>query len=95
VARPRREGRDTHSVDAKVVVSRTRDAGKTWEVLDRGLPPPPAYDIAFRHALDVDETGERLAFGSSTGSLWITEDGGDAWTCLSSHLPQIYAMRFA
>ncbi|MDB5213998.1 MAG: glycosyl hydrolase, repeat protein [Myxococcaceae bacterium] len=82
-------------VDAKVVVSRTRDAGKTWEVLDRGLPPPPAYDIAFRHALDVDEKGESLAFGSSTGSLWVSDTAGDAWTCLSSNLPQIYAVRFA
>jgi photosystem II stability/assembly factor-like uncharacterized protein len=81
-------------VDAKVVVSRTRDGGGTWEVLDRGLPSPPAYDIALRHALDVDGTGERLAFGSTTGSLWVTENAGDAWTCLSTHLPPIYAVMF-
>lgn len=53
-------------VDAKVVAARARDAGKTWQVLDRGLPAPPAYDLAFRHALDVDEKGDRLAFGSTT-----------------------------
>jgi photosystem II stability/assembly factor-like uncharacterized protein len=82
-------------VDGKVVVSRTRDAGKTWEVLDRGLPSPPAYDIAFRHALDVDDRGTSLAMGSTTGSLWVSDDAGDAWTCLSSHLPQIYAVRFS
>lgn len=82
-------------VDAKVVVSRTRDGGKTWEVLDRGLPPPPAYDLTYRHALDVDSAGARLAFGSTTGSLWITEDAGDRWRCLSTHLPPIYAVRFA
>lgn len=82
-------------VDAKVVVARTRDGGKTWKVLDRGLPSPPAYDITFRHALDVDASGDRLAFGSTTGGLWITEDGGDAWTCVSSHLPPVYAVRFA
>jgi hypothetical protein len=82
-------------VDAKVVVSRTRDAGKTWEVLERGLPSPPAYDIAFRHALDVDATGTRLAFGSTTGGLWVTENGGDEWTQLSANLPPVYAVRFA
>jgi hypothetical protein len=82
-------------VDAKVVVSKTKDGGKTWEVKDRGLPSPPAYDIAFRHAFDVDETGDRLAFGSSTGGLWTSDDGGDSWTCLSTHLPQVYAVRFA
>jgi hypothetical protein len=81
-------------VDARVVVSRTRDAGETWTVLDRGLPAPPAYDLTLRHALDVDAAGKTLAMGSTTGSLWISDDAGDAWTCLSSHLPPIYAVRF-
>lgn len=80
-------------VDGKVVVTRTRDAGKSWAVLDRGLPSP-AWDIAFRHALDVDESGDRLVFGSTTGSLWVSENGGDAWTTIHAHLPQIYAVRF-
>jgi hypothetical protein len=81
-------------VDAKVVVARTRDAGKTWDVLSRGLPQADAYDIVFRHALDVDATGRVLAFGSTTGSLWISEDAGDSWVTVSSHLPPIYAVRF-
>jgi hypothetical protein len=80
--------------EARVVVSRTRDAGKTWEVLRRGLPQTHAYDIVYRHALDVDATGQRLAMGSTTGSLWATGDGGDEWTCVSNHLPPIYAVRF-
>jgi hypothetical protein len=81
-------------VDAKVVVARTRDAGKTWTVLREGLPQTHAYDLTFRHALDVDKTGDRLAFGSTTGSLWITENGGDAWTHVTAHLPPIYAVRW-
>ena len=28
--------------------------------------------------------GERLAFGSTTGSLWVTEDGGDDWTTVAN-----------
>ena len=47
----------------------------------------------YRHALDVDETGDRVAFGSTTGSLWISEDQGDGWTSLH-HLPPIHAVRF-
>jgi photosystem II stability/assembly factor-like uncharacterized protein len=77
-----------------VVVNRTRDGGKTFETLTRGLPQEHAYDLVYRHALDVDETGDRLAFGSTTGSLWITENGGDSWETLSSNLPPIYAVRF-
>jgi hypothetical protein len=43
----------------------------------------------------LDETGERLAFGSTTGGLWLSEDQGESWTCLSHTLPPIYAVRFA
>ena len=45
-------------VDAKVVVARTRDGGESFEVLRRGLPQRHAYDLVWRHALDVDATGE-------------------------------------
>ncbi len=82
-------------VDGRVVVNRTRDGGKTWQQLRNGLPQEHAYDLVYRHALDVDETGDRLAFGSTTGSLWITESGGDAWTTLSTHLPPVYSVRFS
>ena len=63
-------------------------------MLDRGLPQENAYDIVFRHALDVDRRGERLAFGSTTGGLWASDDAGDAWQCLSHNLPPIYCLRF-
>jgi photosystem II stability/assembly factor-like uncharacterized protein len=83
-----------YPADGRVVVNRTRDGGRTFESLTRGLPQEYAYDLVFRHALDVDETGDRLAFGSTTGSLWISENGGDSWQTLASNLPPIYAVRF-
>lgn len=82
-------------VDGKLVVTRTRDGGQTFEILDQGLPARDCYDIVFRHALDIDGTGDRLAMGSSTGSCWISENGGDSWECISAHLPPIYCVRFA
>ncbi len=82
-------------VDAKVVVTRTRDGGQNFDVLSDGLPQEHAYDIAFRHALDVSQSAEWLAIGSSTGSLWLSDNGGDSWQCLSSNFPQIYCVRFA
>ena len=35
-----------------------------------------------------------LAFGSTTGGLWVSEDQGDSWTCVTHTLPPIYAVRF-
>jgi len=82
-------------VDGKIVVARTRDAGKSFDVLRRGLPQQHAYDLVLRHALGVDETGQRLAFGSTSGGLWISEDGGDSWVAPEARLPPIAAIRFA
>ncbi|AXK40003.1 WD40/YVTN/BNR-like repeat-containing protein [Crenobacter cavernae] len=82
-------------VDGRFVVNRTRDGGRSFEALDDGLPPPPAYDLVYRHALAVDASGERLAMGSTTGGLWVSENGGDRWQCVSAHLPPIYCVRFA
>jgi hypothetical protein len=82
-------------MDGRVVVTRTRDGGKSFDVLADGLPQDNAYDLVYRHGLCIDETGERLAFGSTTGNLWITENGGDTWREVSTHLPPIYAVRFA
>ncbi|MEM9072835.1 MAG: exo-alpha-sialidase [Myxococcota bacterium] len=81
-------------VDGEVVVARTRDGGASFEVLREGLPQTHAYDLVFRHALDVDVSGTVLAFGSTTGSLWLSENGGDEWQTLSANLPPIYAVRF-
>jgi hypothetical protein len=82
-------------IDGKVVVQRTRDGGKSWDVLSNGLPQENAFDLVYRHGLVVDETGERLAMGSTTGAVWTSDNGGDDWTLLSAHLPPVYAVRFA
>ncbi len=84
-----------YPVDGQVVVARTRDGGKSFAVLSEGLPQANAYDIAFRHCLDIDAAGDRLAFGSTTGALWVTENQGDSWQTISTHLPPVYCVRFA
>ena len=81
--------------DARLVVTRTRDGGKTFETLTKGLPQIHAYDVVYRHALALDETGTQLAFGSTTGGLWVSEDAGDSWAEISHTLPPVYAVRFA
>lgn len=81
-------------VDGRVVVTKTTDGGQTFTSHGKGLPDTHAYDLVFRHALEVDGSGQRLAMGSSTGNLWISEDGGHSWQTVSNHLPPIYAVRF-
>ena len=81
-------------VDGRLVVSRTTDGGANFDVLGDGFPSSHAYDLVYRHALDVDASGAVLAMGSTTGTLWITEDGGEQWATAAPSLPPIHFTRF-
>lgn len=82
-------------VDNRFVVSRTSDRGKSFEIFSEGLPPAPSFDLVYRHGLDIDPAGDRLAMGSTTGSLWVGEDGGTRWSLLSAHLPPVNQVRWS
>ena len=81
-------------VGGEMVVTRTCDGGRSFTVLRDGLPQQHAYHLVYRHCLDVDRTGERLALGSTTGSLWTSDDAGEGFVHLTSSLPPINAVRF-
>lgn len=76
-------------------MTRTRDGGKTFDILANGLPQWHAYDVVYRHALGLDDTGDKVALGSTTGGLWVSEDQGENWACVTHTLPPVYAVRFA
>jgi len=36
-----------------------------------------------------------VAFGSTTGNLYVSDDGGEGWMAVANNLPPIYSVRFA
>ena len=80
--------------DGRFIAARTRDGGESFEDLADGLPAGPSYDLVLRHALDIDQDGDALAFGSTTGNLYVSENQGDRWQAVTHHLPPIYVVRF-
>ena len=82
-------------VGAALAVSRTRDGGQSFDTLRAGLPQRNCYDLVYRHGLAVADDGRTLAMGSTTGGLWVSENGGDAWQEVTTRLPPIYALRFS
>lgn len=78
--------------DGALVVNRTRDGGRSFETLRAGLPQAHCYDLMYRHALAVGADGRTLLMGSTTGGLWASSDGGDAWQAVSLNLPTVYAV---
>lgn len=81
-------------LDGALVVQRTRDGGRSIETLHGGLPSKDCYDLVYRHGLAVAPDGRRLLMGSTTGGLWSSDDGGDAWRAVPHRLPPIHAVSF-
>lgn len=90
---PGRGDNERMAIDGGLFVARTVDGGQSWEQLREGLPQENAYDVVYRHALG--NRGDHLAFGSTTGNLYVSENRGDSWACVANNLPPIYAVRFA
>ena len=84
---------DRAAVGGALCVSRTEDGGRSWTALRQGLPQSLCFDLVYRHALDL--SGDTLAFGSTTGNLFVSDDGGEGWQVVAHHLPPIYSVRFA
>lgn len=80
--------------DGALVVARTRDGGRSFDVLRQGLPQSGAFDLIYRHGLAVDDDGARLAMGSTTGHLWVSENAGDSWSLVAGNLPPIACVAF-
>lgn len=81
------------AVDGALCVCRTEDGGKTWTALRKGLPQRDAWDVVYRHALDL--AGNALALGSTTGNVYVSEDRGESWRAIGNHFPPVYSVRFS
>jgi photosystem II stability/assembly factor-like uncharacterized protein len=84
------------TVEGRLRVYRTHDAGKSWEPLTRGLPQAHAYVSVLRDAMATDALQPcGVYLGTSTGHLFASRDGGDAWDVIASFLPRILSVTAA
>jgi len=79
--------------DAAAAVWRTHDGGDHWIRGDRGLPQKHAYLGVLREAMARDELEPvGVYFGTSTGELFGSADGGLSWDPIATTLPSIYSV---
>ena len=84
------------SPDGRPAAYITRNAGRTWQRLDQGLPESQAWWTVKRQAMTADaQATPALYLGTTSGELWIGRDEGARWSNIARHLPEIYAVEVA
>jgi photosystem II stability/assembly factor-like uncharacterized protein len=78
--------------DGRLGVYRTHDGGQSWELLEGGLPDP-AWVAVLRESSSFDGGG--VYFGTQSGSVFASADGGDSWVEAATHLPPILSVEAA
>jgi photosystem II stability/assembly factor-like uncharacterized protein len=83
------------SVDGQVSVWRSRDAGESWERINKGLPAE-SHVVILREAMAADSfEAAGLYAGTDTGQLFYSRDDGDSWELLADFLPPIQSVEVA
>lgn len=81
------------SPEGKPAVYSTKNAGKSWTRLDKGMPKDSAWWTVYRQGLTNDNQAELgIYFGTSSGEIWGTRNEGDTWNCFARHLPKIQSL---
>jgi photosystem II stability/assembly factor-like uncharacterized protein len=84
------------TIDGMLRVYRSRDAGESWQPLTNGLPQQHAYVQVLRDGLCTDDASPLgVYFGTSSGHLFASTDGGESWTMVAGFLPKILSVTAA
>src|SRR5579859_1852706 len=82
--------------DGHLRVYRTRNAGASWDALERGLPQKGAYETILRDAFSSDSLDPAgIYFGTRSGKLFASRDEGKSWRKILEGLPQIMCVKVA
>jgi hypothetical protein len=84
------------SPEGKPAAYVSRNAGKSWQRLDGGLPRAQAWWTVKRQAMCGDAREPvGIYFGTSSGELWGSRNEGLTFAVLARHLPEIYSVEAA
>jgi photosystem II stability/assembly factor-like uncharacterized protein len=84
------------TVGGAITVYRSRNAGADWQPQTRGLPRENAYVTILREAIDTDGLDPcGVYFGTSSGHLFASRDGGKSWAVIAEFLPRILSVHAA
>jgi photosystem II stability/assembly factor-like uncharacterized protein len=78
--------RETHAAFSRI--ARSRDAGRTWQYLEGGLPEKTRANV---EAMTLNEYpgGFALIAGTTDGEVFFSEDEGETWTTIARDLAPV------
>jgi hypothetical protein len=80
----------------KLRVFRSRDAGKTWSPLSKGLPQENFFGGIYREAMAVDTNDPAgVYFGTNNGKVFGSKDEGESWSLVADNMPPIFSIETA
>lgn len=81
------------TIGGAMAVHRSRDAGRTWARLAKGLPQRNAWLTVLREGMATDgKDPAGLYVGTTTGQLYASRDEGAAWSSVADTLPPILSV---
>jgi len=84
------------SPDGKPAAYRSVNGGRTWRRQSAGFPRQQAWWTVKRQAMSADgHDPVGLYLGTTSGEVWASRNGGERWSCVARHLPEIYAVEAA
>jgi photosystem II stability/assembly factor-like uncharacterized protein len=78
--------RKTQTADARI--ARSRDGGRSWQVLERGLPEHIRGNIEAM-SMNVWPGGFSLFAGTTDGRIFFSADEGESWATIAHGLPPV------
>lgn len=85
-----------YTPNGALAVYRSRNGGRKWQRLARGLPAKGAYLNVLRESMAADACDPcGVYLGTSTGQLFYSRDEGDAWELLADFLPPVHSISTA
>lgn len=84
------------TIDGRLRVFRTSDAGASWHALTEGLPQQNAWISILRDALASDALDPvGLYLGTSGGHVFASRCAGERWTLIAGFLPRVLCLAIA
>jgi hypothetical protein len=82
--------------EGKLRVYQTRNAGKSWQPLTKGLPQKNALETILRDSMAIDTLNPAgIYFGTRSGRLYGSNNDGKSWQLIMEGLPPVVCVKAA